>query len=86
MKLTEEELAMLEALVKDSDGPWSLVPCEETTTGTVILHDRHGVSIADLYTEGPPCPCDRLIALAPTAIGALVREVRRLRAALEVSI
>ncbi len=70
---------MLDALCDDVDAPWSLIPSTETTTGTIVLHDRHGVSIADLYTEGPPCPCDELIVIAPTIIKDLVAEVRRLR-------
>lgn len=80
MNLTEEALVKLQKLVDACEAPWKLISSSRTTTGTVILHDANGVAIADLYTAGPAQPCDKLIAVAPTVIGDLIAEVRRLRA------
>jgi len=80
MSLDEATLSKVYALCDEANGPWSLVSSSDTTTGTIVLHDCNGISIADLYTEGSSCPCDELIALAPTVIPDLIDEVRRLRA------
>jgi hypothetical protein len=77
--LAPHRLERLAKMCEEVERPWRLISWKDTTTGTIILHDANGVSIADLQTAGPPCACDKLIAIAPSAIAQLVAEVQRLR-------
>lgn len=72
-------LSVVAKLADHVAAPWSLVPSNQTMTGTIVLHDKHGMAMADLLTTGRPTDTDRLIARSPEIVMTLLKEVNRLR-------